>query len=114
MPLNLTYCAENHIVNPDLRKVVGKKRTRQSRKVLWEVVSLRFLDLSISGKSEKMARDAMDVCLQVLKENNKSRFDSYSVRNVLLIISQITFWDRLVRFDSFRQPISEQLYVVSL
>ena len=35
----------------------------------------------------------MDVCLRVLKESNKSRFDSYSVRNSVLIISHLTFWD---------------------
>ena len=35
----------------------------------------------------------MNVCLRVLKESNKSRFDSYSVRNGVLIISHITFWD---------------------
>ena len=28
-----------------------------------------------------MVRQAMDVCLRLLKESNKSRFDSYSVRN---------------------------------
>ena len=33
----------------------------------------------------------MDVCLRVLKESNKSRFDSYSVRNSALIISHINF-----------------------
>ena len=38
-----------------------------------------------------MAREAMDVCFRVLKESNKSRFDSYGVRNSVLIISQITF-----------------------
>jgi len=31
----------------------------------------------------------MDVCLQVLKKSNKSRFDSYRVRNNVLIISAI-------------------------
>ena len=36
---------------------------------------------------------SMDVCLRVLKESNKSRFDSYSVRNSVLIISHITFKD---------------------
>ena len=36
-----------------------------------------------------MALEAMDICLQVLKESSKSRFDSYSV----LIISHISFWD---------------------
>ena len=30
---------------------------------------------------ERMAREIMDVCLRVLKESNKSEFDSYSVRN---------------------------------
>ena len=40
-----------------------------------------------------MARKAMDICLRVLKESNKSRFDSCSVRNSLLIISHITFRD---------------------
>ena len=35
----------------------------------------------------------MDVCLRVLKESNKSRFDSYSVRNSALIISHVTFRD---------------------
>ena len=38
-------------------------------------------------------RKAMDVCLRVLKESNQSRFDSYSIRNRVLIISHITFWD---------------------
>ena len=40
-----------------------------------------------------MTRDAMDVCLRVVKESNKSRFDSLSVRNSVLIISHITFRD---------------------
>ena len=35
----------------------------------------------------------MDTCLWVLKENNKSRFYSYSVRNSVLRISYITFRD---------------------
>ena len=38
---------------------------------------------------KKMAREAMDVCLRLLKERNKSRFDSYSVRNSVLIIAHI-------------------------
>ena len=40
-----------------------------------------------------MAVEAVDVCLRVLKESNKSRFYSYSVRNSVLIISHITFRD---------------------
>ena len=35
----------------------------------------------------------MDVCLRVLNESSKSRFDSYSVRNSVLIISHVTFRD---------------------
>ena len=35
----------------------------------------------------------MDVCLQILKKSNKRKFDSYSVRNSVLIISHITFPD---------------------
>ena len=40
-----------------------------------------------------MARQTMDICLRVLKESNKSRFNSYSVRNSVLLISHITFRD---------------------
>ena len=40
-----------------------------------------------------MAQEAMDVCLRVLKESSKRSFDSYSVRNSVLIISHITFRD---------------------
>ena len=47
-----------------------------------------------------MAREAMDLCLRELKESNKSRFDSYSVRNSVLIISHITFRDCRVHIFS--------------
>ena len=40
-----------------------------------------------------MAQEAMDVSLRVLKESSKRSFDSYSVRNSVLIISHITFRD---------------------
>ena len=40
-----------------------------------------------------MAREATDVCLRVLKESKKSRFDNCSDRNSILIISLITFRD---------------------
>ena len=42
----------------------------------------------------------MDVCFRVLKERNKSRVDSYSVRNSVLIISHITFQDCRVHIFS--------------
>ena len=51
-------------------------------------------------KFKTMAAEAMDTCLRVLKENNKSRFDSYSVRNSVLIISHITFPDCRVHIFS--------------
>ena len=47
-----------------------------------------------------MAGEAMDICLRVLKESNKSRFDSYSVRNSVLITSHITFRDCRVHIFS--------------
>ena len=47
-----------------------------------------------------MAGEAMDVCLRALKESNKSRFDSYSVRKSALIISHITFRDCRVHSSS--------------
>ena len=45
------------------------------------------------NKFQRMAREAMDICLRVLKESTKSRFDSYSVRKSALMISHITFRD---------------------
>ena len=51
-----------------------------------------------------MAREAMVVCLRVLKESNKSRFYSYSARKSALIISHITFRD--CRVHSFSDNLS--------
>ena len=51
------------------KKGCRKKCTRQSQKVLWVVFS------------------------ECLKRSSKSRFDSYSVRNSVLIVSHITFQD---------------------
>ena len=39
-----------------------------------------------SKKFERMAGEAMDICLRVLQESNKNSFDSFSVRNSVLII----------------------------
>ena len=47
-----------------------------------------------------MAQEATDVCLRVLKESNKSRFDGYCVRNSVLIISHVTFRDCRVHIFS--------------
>ena len=54
-----------------------------------------------------MAREAM-LCLQVLKESNKSKFDSYSVINSVSSISHI-FRDCRVYIFS-QHPFSNQLY----
>ena len=76
-------------------KVVGKSaRDYPERHYGW--FSVHFS----SKKFERIARETMDVCLRVLKQSNKSRFDSYSVRNSVLIISQITFWDCRVQISS--------------
>ena len=83
-----------------LRQVVGKSaRENPERYCGW------FLFRCSSKEFERMAREAMDVCLRVLKESNKSRFDRYSVRNSILIISHITFRDSPAHI--LRQPISK-------
>ena len=53
-----------------------------------------------------MAREAIDLCLEVLKESNKPKFDSYSVRNSVLIISHFTFRDCHVHIF-LQQPFSK-------
>ena len=54
----------------------------------------------------------MDVCLRVLKESNKRRFDTYSVWNSVLIISHITFRERRVHI--FADNLSRRaVYVMS-
>ena len=81
------------------RKVVGKSaRGNPERYCGW------FLIHCFSKKFQTMAREAMDVCLRVLKESNKTRFDSYSVRKSVLIISHITFRD--CRVHSFSDHLS--------
>ena len=74
-----------------------KKCTRQTRKVLWVVLSSLFsvcvFQRNLKEWQERPSAEAVDICLRVLKESSKSRFDSYSVRNSVLIISHITFRD---------------------
>ena len=71
-------------------KVVGKSaRDHPERYCGWFCVHP-----SSSRKFERVAREAMDVCLRVLKKRSKGiRFNNYSVRNSALIISHITFQD---------------------
>ena len=47
-----------------------------------------------------MAREAIDVCLLMLKESNNKRFDSYDARNSVLIISHIASRDCRVHISS--------------
>ena len=47
-----------------------------------------------------MTREAMDVCLRMVKESNKSRFNSFSVRNSVLIIIHINIRDCRVQIFS--------------
>ena len=45
------------------------------------IVGARFWVHCYSKKFERMAREAIDVCLRMLKESNNRKSDSYSVRN---------------------------------
>ena len=87
----LSICAEEETSGMEtslqlFEKGCRKKCTRQSRKVLWVVLSSPFFKQVWKNGERGHGR-----MFRVLKESNKSRFDSYSVRNSVLIISQITF-----------------------
>ena len=77
-----------------LRKVVGQSARENPERYCGLFLSSPFF------KFERMAREATDICVWVLKESNKSRFDSYSVRNSVLIISHITCRDCRVHIFS--------------
>ena len=82
------------------RKVVGESaldNREKYRGLFWVRCS--------SKKFERMAREAIDVCLRMLKESNNGRFDSCSVRNSVFIISHITFRD--CRVHSFSDNLSQ-------
>ena len=65
--------------------------------------------LCSSKKFERMVREATDICLRVLKESNKSRFDSFS--RYEQCIDHIPYYlSGLSRAHFFRQPFSKQLY----
>jgi len=66
--LNFDMADECRNVYSYFEKSCRKKCTRQSRKVLWVNCS--------SKKFERIARDAMDIYLLVLKKSNESRLDS--------------------------------------
>ena len=55
---------------------------------------------------KELARKAMEMCLRVLKESNKSRFDSYSPQEQC--IDHIPYYlSGLSRAHYFRQPFSK-------
>ena len=64
-----------------------------------------------SNKFKRMPQQAMDVCLRVLKESNKSRFDSYS-RQEQCIENIPYYLSGLSRAHFFWQPFSKYLYTV--
>ena len=81
------------------RKVVGKSaRDNPERYCGW------FSVHCFSKKFQRMAREAMQICLPVLKETNKSRFDSYSVRNKC--IDHIPYYLSACRVHSFCDNLS--------
>ena len=83
--ISLSYTATS-------RKVVGKSvRDNSERYCGW------FLFHCSSKKFERMSREAMDLCLRVLKEKNKSRFDSCCVSNSVFIISYACYLSGLSR-----------------
>ena len=60
-----------------------------------------------------MVREATDICLRVLKESNKSRFDSFS-RYEQCIDHIPYYFSGLSRAHFFRQPFSKVLAPLSL
>ena len=68
-----------------------------------------FEFLVLQRKLKELARKAMKMCLRVLTESNKSRFESYSRQEQC--IDHIPYYlSGLSRAHIFRQPFSKQLY----
>ena len=87
------------------RKVVAKSARDNPKRYcgwLWGHCS--------SKKFERMVREAQDICLRVLKESNKSRFDRFS--HYEQCIDHIPYYlSGLSHAHFFRQPFSKQLYI---
>ena len=61
------------------------KRTQRDRKVLWVVVNWSLLGFAVYAFVSAMSEldvSTVNVCLRVLKENNKFKYDSYCLRGV--------------------------------
>ena len=91
----------NYMYTAISRKVVGKSaRDNPERYCGW------FWKLCSSKKNEKMAQEATNICLRVLKESNKSMFDSYSHQEQC--IDHIPHYlSGSSRAHFFRQPFSK-------
>ena len=92
------------------RKVVGKSARDNP-----ESFNCRWFWVNCSSKKfERMAREAMDVWQRVLKESNKSRFESYKVRHSLFdhiprylsVLTRAHFSDDLSRNGCIQQRTS--------
>ena len=61
-------------------------------------------------KFERMVQETPDICLRVLKEGNKSKFDRFS--RYEQCIDHIPYYlSGLSGVHFFRQPFSKQLYI---
>ena len=91
----------NQLYTAVSRKVVGKsERDNPERYCGW------FLDHCFLNKFQRVAREVMDVCLRGLKESNKSRFDSNSVKNKC--INHMPYYlSGLSHAQLLRQPFSK-------
>ena len=86
-----------------LKKCIQLFRERLSEKVHATIpkgIVEGFEFTVLQRNLKELARKAMKMCLRVLTESNQSRFDSYNVRNSVLIISHITFRDCRVHISS--------------
>ena len=78
-----------------------KKCTRQSWKVLWVILSSLFFK-----KFQRIAREAMHLCLRVLEESNISRFEKLQCQEEC--IDHIPYYlSGLSSAQFFRQPFSK-------
>ena len=105
------HCHWKFLIYSYFEKGCQKKCTWQSQKVLWVVLIWVHC---YSKKLGRVAWETMDgtyVCLWVIKQRNKSRFHSYSVKKQCIdhTVSHINFRDCCVHIF-FQQPFSKQLY----
>ena len=100
--LNCMFYADDSQVHSYFEKSCRRKCTRQSRKALWVAFGFTVLQRNL----KELARKAMKMCLRVLTESNKSRFDSYSRQEQC--IDHIPYYlSRLSRAHFSRQPFLE-------